>query len=155
MIIDIPGYKKIEVKNLMLDYNGTLAVDGKLLPQVKILLTDISKKINIHVVTADTFGMVSEEMKGVDCKIQIINSGNEPKQKSEYLKSLNSEETICIGNGRNDELMLKQSVLGIIVIGTEGSASVSFGNANIVCSNIIDALNLLLNPNRIIATLRK
>jgi hypothetical protein len=26
--IDIPGYKKLQLKNLVLDYNGTLACDG-------------------------------------------------------------------------------------------------------------------------------
>ena len=33
--IDIPGYKKIELAHLVLDYNGTLAIDGKLIDGVK------------------------------------------------------------------------------------------------------------------------
>ena len=40
----------------MLDYNGTLAVDGHLLGGVKKALTALSGKINVHVLTADTFG---------------------------------------------------------------------------------------------------
>jgi len=153
--IDIPGNKKIEAKHLLLDYNGTLAVDGYLIPEVKGLLFELSKKINIHIITADTFGKVKEEMQGDFCTIKILNKGNEQFQKSEYLQSLNADETICIGNGLNDEFILKQAALCILVIGQEGSSGSCFRTADIVCNNIIDALYLLHNPKRIMATLRK
>jgi soluble P-type ATPase len=50
--------------------------------------------------------------------------------------------------------MLKNAALGIVVIQKEGATVKSLENADIVCNNIIDALELLKNPLRIIATLR-
>ena len=65
IFIDIPGYKKIEAEHLVLDYNGTLAIDGKLIDGVKPLLEKVSRKIKLHVLTADTFGTSARELKGI------------------------------------------------------------------------------------------
>jgi len=54
--IDIPGYKKLKLAHLVLDYNGTLACDGKMITGVKKCLTALAKPLKIHVITADTFG---------------------------------------------------------------------------------------------------
>ena len=35
VVIDIPGFTKLQLKYMVLDYNGTLAVDGDMLPGVK------------------------------------------------------------------------------------------------------------------------
>ncbi|MBA3027220.1 MAG: hypothetical protein FP816_00170 [Desulfobacteraceae bacterium] len=74
--------------------------------------------------------------------------------KLEYVKQLGSEHTASMGNGRNDWLMLKESALGIAVILGEGSASTSLEHADVVCAGIVPALELLMNPLRLIATLR-
>jgi soluble P-type ATPase len=50
--------------------------------------------------------------------------------------------------------MLKKAALSIAVIQKEGSALTTLKNANIVCTDIKDALELLINPQRLIATLR-
>jgi soluble P-type ATPase len=50
--------------------------------------------------------------------------------------------------------MLKESRLGICVLGPEGTSSEAISNCDLVISNINAALDLLLNPERLIATLR-
>ena len=50
--------------------------------------------------------------------------------------------------------MVKEAALGIAVVGREGIATETLIAADIVCDNVLDALELLLNPKRIIATLR-
>ena len=35
MIIEIPGYKTLDLDYLVLDYNGTIAVDGLIPPAIK------------------------------------------------------------------------------------------------------------------------
>jgi soluble P-type ATPase len=65
--IDIPDYQNIEAKHLVLDYNGTLAIDGKLIDGTRQLLELIGRKLSIHVLTADTFGMSKEELIGINC----------------------------------------------------------------------------------------
>ena len=42
MHIEIPGYKTLDLKYLLLDYNGTIAVDGRLSDSVKELIQEVS-----------------------------------------------------------------------------------------------------------------
>ena len=55
---------------------------------------------------------------------------------------------------RNDRLMLKEAALGIAVILKEGASAESVAAADVVCTDIVAALELLQNPLRLIATLR-
>ena len=151
MIIDIPNFKEIEIKNIVFDYNGTIAVDGKLIDEVREFFKH--SKFNVFVITADTFGSVKtelEEFKNVN--VIILNTTNHTKEKAEFVMSL--KNTIAIGNGNNDSLMLKEAEIGICVIGKEGASSKSIMNSDIVVKDIKDAINLIENPKRIIATLR-
>jgi soluble P-type ATPase len=50
--------------------------------------------------------------------------------------------------------MLKQAALGIAVIQTEGAATAALLAAEIITPGIFDALDLLLHPDRLKATLR-
>ena len=153
--IDIPGYKNIEAEHLVLDYNGTLAIDGKLIEGVRQLLEILSKHLTIHIVTADTFGTSDHELTGVNCKYQILDQTVQDIQKEMYVIDLGKEKVIAIGNGRNDILMLREAALSIMVIQQEGAYAKLAEYSDIACFSIKDALNLLLNPMRIIATLRK
>jgi len=152
--ISIPGYKKLQLEHLVMDYNGTLACDGHLIDGVKEALEDLADTIEIHVLTADTFGKAQAGLKGVDCKLSILPEDNQDVGKLEYIKRLNSEFTVCIGNGRNDCLMLKEAALGIAVILEEGAALETLIAADVVCTSIVSALELLTNPLRLTATLR-
>jgi len=71
-----------------------------------------------------------------------------------YLAQLSKEHTAAIGNGYNDIYMLDEAALGIAVIGSEGCSVRALEKADIVTNAINDALDLLLNPKRIVATLR-
>jgi P-type E1-E2 ATPase len=152
--IEIPGNKAIIIEHLILDYNGTLALDGKILPGVKDLLFLLSNKLTIHIITADTFGTVKQQIKEIPCCLNILPHNNQADEKLKYLQKTGSKHSICIGNGLNDSLMLKEAVIGIALIQNEGAAFKSIANANIVCTNIVDAIELLLNPLRLAATLR-
>lgn len=152
----IPGFEEnLNIEHLLLDYNGSLAEDGKLLPSAKKMLNELSNKIHVHVITADTFGIVKQELEDINLRIKIIQKGEEAPQKLEYLKELGANSTICIGNGRNDVLMLQEAVIGIVVLNSEGTAIDALHAADILCDNIKDAFDLVLNPMRMRATLRK
>jgi len=152
---NIPGREKIEAKYLVLDYNGTLAIDGSLIKGVKELLNELSEKLSVHIITADTFGEVKKEIEGVNCQIKILEGENQHQQKAKFVEELGAMQTIAIGNGFNDSLMLKKAALGIVVLQREGASCVTIQNADILCVSIIDALELLKNTLRITATLRK
>ena len=152
--VDIPGYKTLQFEHLVLDYNGTLAVDGELLPGVKDALRGLAEELQVHILTADTFGKVRSRVEGVPCELSILPVENQDKGKLDYVKGLGAQHTVCIGNGRNDRLMLKEAALGIAVILQEGVATENLVAANIVCTSILSALELLTNPLRLTATLR-
>ena len=50
--------------------------------------------------------------------------------------------------------MLQQSALGIALLQAEGAAAQTVMSADVVATNILDALALLTNPLRLVATLR-
>lgn len=152
--IDIPGYKVLRLKYMVLDYNGTLAVDGQLADGVRGCLGVLAKDLDIHVITADTFGKVRAGMDGIPCKVSVLPVENQADAKLEYVRNLGLENTVSMGNGRNDRLMLKDSALGIAVILAEGTAVKTLAAADVVCTGIVSAMELLLNPLRLTATLR-
>jgi soluble P-type ATPase len=152
--ISIPGRGTLQCRYLVLDYNGTLAVDGRLIEGVREALQQLSNKLEIHVLTADTFGKARSGLTGIDCKLSILPIDRQDIGKREYVIDLGAEFSVCIGNGRNDRLMLKEASLGIALIQKEGAAAETLLAADVVCSGIVSALELFNNPLRLVATLR-
>ena len=152
--IDIPGYETLHLEHLVLDYNGTLAVDGMLIDGVAEMLESLSTQLEIHVITADTFGRVEAAMAGLPCRVSILPPGQQDTGKLTYVGQLGLERTVCIGNGRNDRLMLQQAALGIALLQAEGAAAQTVLSSDVVATHILDALELLTNPLRLVATLR-
>jgi hypothetical protein len=64
MELAIPGFGRLRLEHLVLDYNGTLAVDGRPLPGVKTRLKRLARSLRIHVITADTFGKARSSLSG-------------------------------------------------------------------------------------------
>jgi len=152
--IDIPGNKKFQFEHLVLDYNGTIAFDGVLIDGVRKCLAEISQKLTIHVITADTFGSVEKALKDIPCILAVIALDRQDMAKLRYVEKIGSEKTVSMGNGTNDRLMLKASALGVAVIQGEGAAYETLASAHIVCTDIVSALSLLIHPLRLTATLR-
>lgn len=154
IILDIPGYHRLQIEHVVMDYNGTLAVDGHLIDGVTERLEQLGAQIGLHVVTADTFGQVRANITGLPCEIHVLPADNQAVRKGDYIRSLGTQNTVAIGNGRNDRLMLETAVLGIGVILGEGAFSDTIAAADVVCTSITEALDLLSQPLRLTATLR-
>ncbi len=152
--LDIPGFGTLNIDYLVMDYNGTLAEDGILFKGVAEILTELSEQVTMHIITADTFGLAASQLKGVPCKLEIMQQADQISGKKQYIDELGSSRVASIGNGRNDSLMLKHSALGIAVVQREGAAAVTIMNADVICRDIYDALDLFTNPGRLKATLR-
>ena len=154
LTVDIPGYRQLDLQHLVLDYNGTLAVDGNLVAGAGRLLTQLAGDLDIHVITADTFGKVRQGMADIPCSVSVLPLENQAQAKLDYVTGLGVEQAVCMGNGRNDNLMLKAAGLGVAVLMEEGAAVETLLAADVVCKSINDALDLLLHPLRLTATLR-
>lgn len=154
MELAIPGFGRLALEHLVLDYNGTLAVDGRLLPGVKSRLERLAHSIGIHVVTADTFGKARSGLRGVNCTLEILRGAGEDRAKAAYVRSLGPSRVACIGNGRNDRLMLRVAAVGIAVLQAEGASAETLAAADLVVPDATDALDLFLHPRRLMASLR-
>jgi soluble P-type ATPase len=152
--LSIPGFGERRLEHAVFDFNGTLAVDGTLIAGVREKLQALSSNLQIHVLTADTFGSAAKQLDGLPCKVTVICSDGQDVMKRSYIENLNPESCVCFGNGRNDKEMLKAAGLGIAVIQREGSSAETLFAARVVCSTIIEAIELLEQPKRLTATLR-
>ncbi|SFD66863.1 HAD family hydrolase [Pseudoalteromonas denitrificans] len=154
MKIDIPGRKTVEIQNVLLDFNGTIAIDGKLITGVSAKINSLSHLVNFHVITADTYGTVVKQLRDTNCKIINLSTNKTYTSKCAYLNEIGKTHTLCIGNGYNDRTILKECVLGISLLQSEGLSIEALMAGDIVCKSIMDALCYLDNPKRLIATLR-
>ena len=153
--ISIPDYEDLALRHLVLDMNGTLARDGALLPGVKERLDQLKPLLEIHLITADTHGGGRDAARALGIQFHKMTPGPGGPQKLALINNLNPAEVVAIGNGANDALMLQEAALGIVVNGGEGAAVAAILAADIYVPDILDALDLLLHPDRIRATLRR
>jgi len=150
----IPGKGRIRIKNIVFDVNGTIAIDGKIDEKIKKKLEKLAQKVTVILLTADTYGTIEKEIGKTGIKIQKISSPGEVEEKEDFIKKLGEEQTIAIGNGENDRLMLKRAILGICVVDKEGASSKAVKNSDIVVYGRETVFELIDNPQRIIASLR-
>jgi P-type E1-E2 ATPase len=153
--IDIPDFGKLNLKFLVMDYNGTLAVDGELQPGVADRLRILSTKLSLYVVTADTFGTAKEQLHQLPVEIVLLKSADDQARvKEKFVEDLGPKQIAAIGNGRNDRQMLAKARVGIAVVLREGVSSATLGASDIIATGIEDALDLFIHPMRLRATLR-
>jgi P-type E1-E2 ATPase len=152
--IDIPAFGFVRLEHLVSDFTGTLSVDGRLLPEVEARLNRLSQFLTVHILTSDTFGKASAELKDVKCELHILAGENHDVQKEAFVERLGAECVVAFGNGKNDRRMLKAAKIGIAVTEGEGCAVDAIMAADIHVMSALDGLDLLLNTKRCKATLR-
>ena len=153
--LNIPGRGNLRLSQLVLDVNGTLAKDGRLLDKVAKPLTALRDRLTIHLLTADTYGKQEHIDLMLGLRATRIKGGDEAAQKADYVRQLGAESVVAIGQGANDAAMLKAAGIGIAVLGDEGLAVEALLSADVVAASIYEALNLLEFPTRLVATLRR
>lgn len=152
--IDIPDFPALRLEHLVLDYNGTLALDGKLVVGVADRLSRLARDLRLHVVTGDTFGIARTGLARIPCELTVLEPSGQAEAKRAYVETLGASRAVCVGNGRNDRLMLAIAALGIAVVQAEGAAAEALRAAHVVTRDINEALDLLLHPLRLVASLR-
>lgn len=75
---------------LVTDYNGTLACDGALIPEVIPLIRALATGLEVHVVTADTFGDAARNLQMLPAKLTIL-----PLDRQDQGKADLSQATRC------------------------------------------------------------
>jgi len=149
--IDIPERGTIELQHAVFDINGTLAVDGVLLPGVLDRLDELARLVSITILTAGTHGNIDELKSMLKYPFHVISKGEEKEQ---FVRKLGAANVIAFGNGANDAGMLRAAAIGVAVITSEGLASSALQAADVVAQGPVYAIELVLQPIRLVATLR-
>ncbi|MFN4326977.1 MAG: HAD family hydrolase [Azonexus sp.] len=152
--LEIPGRGALVLEHAVFDYNGTLARDGVLLAGLPGRMRRLAEHLTLHVVTGDTFGHAASQLSELPCRLSILPGQAQTQAKRAYIGALGDDRTVAIGNGWNDHLMLQAAALSIAVLQDEGLAKESLLAADLVTRSVVDAIDLLLHPLRLAATLR-
>ena len=149
--IDIPGKGMIELAHAVFDVNGTIAIDGVLIAGVAQRLQTLREHLSIHILTAGTHGNLAEIECALGIPLHIISTGED---KARFVQQLGPEHVIAFGNGANDVAMMNIAVISIAVMTTEGLSLLALHAADVLAHGPLDAIDLALNPKRLVATLR-
>ena len=152
--VGIPGYREFKFENVVFDYNGTLAVDGRIDEYTRQKLIELSSITNVHILTADTHGSVKKQCEGLGAIIMTFPNNEAAKHKRVIVENLKGEK-ICVGNGFNDIGMCDIADLSVAVVGEEGCSGKLISCCDIVVQSREDLFNLFFNIDRIKATLRR
>jgi P-type E1-E2 ATPase len=153
--VNIPGRGDFKLEHLVLDVNGTLCTDGRLLDGVAPRLAALKNRLTPHLLTADTYGRQDQIDRLLDLKAVRLRPGDEARQKADYVRGLGAAQVMALGQGANDAEMLKAAALGVAVLGDEGLAIEALLQADLLMPSICAALELLEAPTRLVATLRR
>lgn len=115
----VPGSEPLALTQLLLDFNGTLSVDGVLLPGVSDTPGGAWAEVAHHCFNSRHLRGAAKQLEGLPVQLHLIKTGHD---KVVFLSGLKCSETATVGNGRNDVGM----VHGAVVLGI--AAKVCFKN---------------------------
>ena len=153
MTYDIPGQGQLEIKTLILDLNGTLSVGGVVPEGVKQRLDQLKTKgFKVLFFTGNTRNDADDlaTSLGIEWKLAKDAVG-----KRNLAMELEPDTCASIGNGLIDLELMKTVKLRIVTLQAEGVHIQTLLNSDIVIPTINDALDLFIDEQRLIATLRK
>lgn len=148
---EVPGIGTLQLDHLLLDLNGTVSWWGDTAPGVAQKLSRLTTHLEIHLLSADTYGTLAENAADLGIRPRTVLDGI---QKRDAVEELGPLSCVAIGNGANDALMLESAQVGIAVAGPEGVSVSALKSADIVCTSIGDALDVILYDSGLAATLR-
>jgi P-type E1-E2 ATPase len=153
--IQRPGQEPLEIDFILIDFEGTLALDRRVHPKTKDKINLLSKRTKIYILTTGEKENVDETLNKVKAEIIYLTEGKSSQQKLDLVRQVGEERTVVIGNGIDDALMIEEAGFGICVLSKEGISLETMKKADVLFTNILEALDFLLKPLRQKATLGK
>ncbi|MBW1645001.1 MAG: ATPase P [Deltaproteobacteria bacterium] len=152
--VEIPGRAAVELAGVVFDMNGTLTIDGVLGEPERQLLRRLGERLAVYVLTADTFGTAAGVFAGLPLELHKLTTACGHLEKRAFLAGLGADRHAAVGNGFNDHLLLRAAAVGVCVLGREGAHPLTLGNADLVVPSTAAAIELFLDPRRLVAGLR-
>ena len=153
--IQRPGQEPLEIDFILIGFEGALASDRRVHPKAKDKINLLSRRSKIYILTKEEKERMEEVLRKVNAEIIYLTEGESSQKKSDLVRQLGATRAVTVGNGVDDVPMMKEGAFGLCVIGKEGASSEAVKNADVVFTDILDALDFLLKPLRQKATLCK
>lgn len=153
MHFDIPGTGPMDIDTILIDLNGTLRVGKEqIVPGVRERLHELTRKaMRVILLSGDTRGDAEEIAKKLG--IEFVRTPT-AEDKGALVYQIGPDHCAGIGNGLIDLAIVSKSRIGIVPLQAEGTHMKTFLAADIVIPTVTDALDLFLDEQRLIATLR-
>lgn len=151
--IHIPGRETLSLSHLVVDYNGTIARDGKLIEGVIACFEALRAHLRIYILTADTYGTVRKQCESLPVEVHTFPVSGAAQHKARFVQAL-GPGVACLGNGFNDIQMFQAADLAIAVLDREGLCAGLLAHADVLVTSPVDGLSLLTQTDRLRATLR-
>lgn len=150
-----PGHDPLAIDSILIDFEGTLALDGRVHPKVKDKLNLLAKRARIYILTEEKKEKVEEVLRKVKAEIVWLSEGQGSQEKSRWLDQVGPDRTVAIGNGLDDAEILDKAALGLAILSKEGTVVSTLTQADLLFPSLLDALDFLLKPLRQKATLKR
>lgn len=82
----IPGWGYRHLRYLVADLNGTLALDGRIPEAVRQKLKVLAGRLEIYVLTADTFGNAASELGSLPVRLRIVHGEDSASGKLQVVR---------------------------------------------------------------------
>jgi soluble P-type ATPase len=149
------GSRALRLSHLVIELNAALDAERQLLPGVPPRITQLATRLACHLITADSHRAAPRIASTLGCTLTHVGADDQASEKAAYVRGIGAARVVAMGNSASDALMLATAELGICVVGGGGAATTSIVSSDVCCTTIDDALDLLIHPHRLVATLRR
>ena len=146
------GAGEFDLDTIILDLNGTLAVNGSVPDGVKERASKL-KELGYKILLFSGDQRGTAQAQADDLGIELQRAGT-TEEKEQLTLKLNKERTVAIGNARIDIGTFKHSKLRIATLQAEGIHAAILPYVDVIVTSINDALDLLINKDSLEATMR-
>ncbi len=151
--IERPGQSPLEIEFILLNFEGTLTTDRQVHPKAKDKINLLSKRTTVYVFAMQPKEVVDERLRKVKAEVIYLTQGDASRTKLDWVRQLGPSRCAAIGNATSDVALMQEAGIGMYVIGREGSSGQALNHADVIFSDILDALDFLLKPLRQKSTL--
>lgn len=153
MIYKVPGLGEIEIKTLVFDLNGTISNRGKVIDGVVERMSKLKKSgFRLIMITSDQRGLGAKTAESL--KMEYFQAETSA-DKEKIILSLDPMTIAAFGNSRIDIGMFHHARVSIACIEGEGIHAEIFRFADILVKSINDALDLFLDQDSFISTMKR
>jgi soluble P-type ATPase len=109
-----PGQEPLGIEYILIDFEGTLAVDRRVDPKAKDKMNLLSRRTKLYVLAQGQDQVAEEVLKKVKAEIVHLKEGESSQGKLNLLNELGAQRTVAIGNGLTMSPWLKKPALASV-----------------------------------------